>query len=137
MRQGIFLACASHSIIVHYIFIKKRLLYYSEVTNELRILFGIPGIKYTKDGGFLMKQKKISKLVGLVGAACLSLGMFFCPVATLPTQAATPEVAVPCSEIIEWRYKIEDGKVYKRLYNYSRAEWIGDWIYLRDLPDNN
>ena len=100
------MACASHSIIVHYIFIKKRLLYYSEVTNELRIL------------------------VGLVGAACLSLGMFFCPVATLPTQAATPEVAVPCSEIIEWRYKFEDGKIYKRLYNYSRAEWVGEWIYV-------
>ena len=84
-----------------------------------------------------MKQKKISKLLGLVGAAALSLGMFICPTTALPAQAATSNnegVAAPQSEIIEWRYKIEDGKVYKRLYNYSRAEWVGEWIYLRDLP---
>jgi len=81
-----------------------------------------------------MKQKKISKLLGLMGAACLSLGMFFCPATTLPTQAAVPDVAVPYSEIKEWVYKEEDGKIYKRLYNYSRAEWEGDWIYVRDIP---
>lgn len=82
-----------------------------------------------------MKQKKISKLLGLAGAACLCAGMFFCPATALPTRAAVPEVASPYSEIKEWRYKIEDGKVYKRLYNYSRAEWEGDWIYLRDVPE--
>lgn len=81
-----------------------------------------------------MKQKKISKLLGLMGAACLSLGMFFCPTATLPTQAATADAAVPYSEIIEWRYKIENGKAYRRLYNYSRAEWVGDWIYVGEYP---
>ena len=83
-----------------------------------------------------MKQKKISTLLGLMGAACLSLGMFFCPAATLPSQAATPDVAVPYSDIIEWRFKIENGKLYKRLYNYSRAEWESDeWIYVCDYPE--
>lgn len=84
-----------------------------------------------------MKQKKIGKLLGLVGAACLCAGMFFCPATTLPAQAAVkaPDVAEPNYNIIEWRYKIEDGKVYKRLYNYSTGYWIGDWIYLRDLPE--
>ena len=82
-----------------------------------------------------MKQKKICKLLGLVGAACLSLGMFFCPVATLPAQAAIPGIVSPLSDIIQWVFKIEDGKVYKRLYNYSTASWIGEWIYLRDLPE--
>lgn len=81
-----------------------------------------------------MKQKKIGKLLGLMGAACLSLGMFFCPATTLPTQAAEADVAVPYSEVIEWRFKIEDGKMYKRLYNFSRAEWIGDWILIGDYP---
>ncbi len=81
-----------------------------------------------------MKQKKISKLVGLMGAACLSLGMFFCPATTLPAQAAMPDVAVPYSDIIEWRFKIEDGKMYQRLYNYSTRNWIGDWILIGDYP---
>lgn len=80
-----------------------------------------------------MKRKTIGTLLGLAGAACLSVAMFFCPAATLPAQAAVPDVAAPCSDIIEWRYKIEDGKVYKRLYNYSRAEWEGDWIYLAEF----
>ncbi len=34
----------------------------------------------------------------------------------------------PLADIIEWRYKIEDEKIYKRLYNYTKDVWIGDWI---------
>lgn len=34
----------------------------------------------------------------------------------------------PLADIIEWRYKFEDGKMYKRLYNYTKDIWIGDWI---------
>lgn len=84
-----------------------------------------------------MKQKKISKLLGLVGAAALSLGMFICPATALPAQAATSNenVAMPYSDIIEWRYIFHEGKVYKCLYNYSTREWIGEWIYIRDIPD--
>ena len=81
-----------------------------------------------------MKRRKISKLVGLLGAACLSLGAFVCPAATLTTQAAAPSVAQPQSDIIEWRLKIENGKMYKRLYNYSTCEYIGDWILIGDYP---
>ena len=36
----------------------------------------------------------------------------------------------PMSDAIEWRYKIENGKVYKRLYNYTTQQWIGDWILI-------
>lgn len=84
-----------------------------------------------------MKQKKLSKVLGLVGAAALSLGMFICPTAALPAQAATSNnegVASPQSDCIEWRYFIYEGKIYKCLYNYSTANWIGEWIYLRDVP---
>lgn len=28
---------------------------------------------------------------------------------------------------IDWRYKIEDGKLYRRLYNYSTQKWVGEW----------
>lgn len=29
--------------------------------------------------------------------------------------------------IIEWRYKVEDGKLYRRQYNRSTGKWIGEW----------
>ena len=25
-------------------------------------------------------------------------------------------------------YEVRDGKLYKRLYNYSKDKWVGDWI---------
>lgn len=34
----------------------------------------------------------------------------------------------PRADIIEWRYKVVNGKLYKRLFNYSKNQWIGDWI---------
>jgi hypothetical protein len=33
----------------------------------------------------------------------------------------------PHADIIEWRYKSENGKLYRRLYNYSKMKWIGEW----------
>lgn len=36
----------------------------------------------------------------------------------------------PKSDITRWLYKIENGKIYKRLYNASIGVWIGDWIYV-------
>lgn len=29
---------------------------------------------------------------------------------------------------IRWVYQVIDGKLYKRKYNASKDEWIGDWI---------
>ena len=77
-----------------------------------------------------MKRKKIGKLVGLMGAAMLSLGIFACPATTVSAKAAAENEIMPCSDIIRWRLKLEDGKMYKRLYNFSTGNWIGDWIYL-------
>lgn len=34
----------------------------------------------------------------------------------------------PRAEIIDWRYKVVNGVLYKRLYNYTRQEWVGKWI---------
>jgi hypothetical protein len=39
----------------------------------------------------------------------------------------TDKAIVPYADIIDWRYKLVDGKLYKRLYNYSKQEWIGEW----------
>lgn len=33
----------------------------------------------------------------------------------------------PRQAIIDWRFKIEDGKLYRRLYNYTEQCWVGEW----------
>lgn len=40
----------------------------------------------------------------------------------------------PRSYAAEWIYKVENGKLYKRLYNASIRTWIGDWIYVGEYP---
>lgn len=41
-------------------------------------------------------------------------------------ETGDPEVS-PKSDIIEWRYKIMNGHLYRRKYNYSKHVWIGHW----------
>lgn len=36
----------------------------------------------------------------------------------------------PRTDIKEWRYKVENGNLYKRLYNYSTGHWETDWIFV-------
>lgn len=51
-------------------------------------------------------------------------------VAFMHTVAAIAEEGDGISmraDIIDWRYKTVDGWIYRRLYNYSRGTWIGEW----------
>lgn len=56
---------------------------------------------------------------------------------TLPPDAAfaqdfSQEMAsvesIERSHDIRWVYKEINGKLYKRLFNYSTSSWVGDWI---------
>ena len=38
------------------------------------------------------------------------------------------ETSITRADYIDWRYKVINGILYKRPYNYSKDEWIGDWI---------
>lgn len=29
---------------------------------------------------------------------------------------------------IQYVYEVRDGQLYKRLYNYSKGTWVGNWI---------
>lgn len=35
---------------------------------------------------------------------------------------------VPLKDVLVWRYKTLNGKTYKRLYNSTTKQWIGNWI---------
>lgn len=79
-------------------------------------------------------MKKIKQLTSIL-TFCLLLQIFSLPFGASEAEAAAPEtsacseeLSVTRSDNIEWVYKKINGKYYKRLYNYSTGEWIGDWI---------
>ncbi len=37
------------------------------------------------------------------------------------------EAIMPMSDIIIWKYKIISGNIYRRRYNTTKKQWIGDW----------
>ena len=58
------------------------------------------------------------------------LGFVLVPISYSSVYAFTNNVSDVESRTddIRYRYKSIDGKLYKRLYNYSKHVWIGDWI---------
>ena len=80
-----------------------------------------------------MRNKRLVNQIAAVGGAiCLALSILLSPIATVPAQAAAPrnDEASPQYDIIEWRFKIVSGSLYRRLYNYTINAWVGDWEYV-------
>lgn len=80
-----------------------------------------------------MSSKKIlNQIIAVGGAVCLALAILVSPIATVPVQAAAPnnEEIMPMHAVIEWRFKIENGNLYRRLYNYRINDWVGEWEYV-------
>lgn len=85
-------------------------------------------------------MKKICK-ISLMAVLCSMTLFFAVPEFGISASAAVPPregTADPCKDIIRWVYDFRksDNKLYKRLYNTSTCNWIGDWIYVRDLDEN-
>ncbi|MDE6608213.1 MAG: hypothetical protein K2K54_10735 [Lachnospiraceae bacterium] len=80
-------------------------------------------------------KRKLKKFLPLYYIVTFSLSIASgCNATKVPYYAGllqTAEIDIginPQSDNIDWRFKIENGKIYKRLYNYSTETWIGDWI---------
>lgn len=76
-----------------------------------------------------MKNKITIKFAIIL--SCIFL--FNIPAAVLAQEVysrpiTSPQNITPYTDIIKWRYKTTNGKTYKRLYNYTTQQWIGDWI---------
>lgn len=83
-----------------------------------------------------MKKTSIcKKLITYTSIACLSMAALFSPVATISVQAAAPASIAPRSDDIRWVFKEENGKLYRRLFNYTKNCWVGEWEYVRDIPN--
>lgn len=79
----------------------------------------------------MMKNRKLlNRIAAVGGAACLALTVLASPIATVPAQAATPNTEGTQQAIIRWRFKIENGGLYRRLYNYTINDWVGEWEYV-------
>ena len=82
-----------------------------------------------------MKNKKlINRIAAVGGAACLALAIWATPISTVPVQAAAPSTDGIQMDCIEWRFKIENGSLYRRLYNYGINAWVGEWEYVCPYP---
>ena len=82
-----------------------------------------------------MKHLK-KKLITLLGIACFGVTVLCSPVTTLTVEAAAPsteDTVSPNADAISYRYKEVDGKLYRRLFNYTTNEWVGDWEYVADV----
>lgn len=84
----------------------------------------------------MSNRKLIHRIAAVAGATCLALTIWASPVATVPVQAAPPNSgeASPQYDIIEWRWKVENGALWRRLYNYSIGDWVGPWEYVCPYP---
>lgn len=73
---------------------------------------------------------KIRKLSSFTIYTALSL-LFLAPsLSNMPILniCNTESTIAPRADVLEWRYKIENGKKYMRLYNVTKHVWIGFWF---------
>ena len=82
----------------------------------------------------MRNRRLINQIVAVGGATCLALTILVSPIATVSVQAAAPSTDGIQQDIIEWRYKVQNGCVYRRLYNYTINDWVGEWEYVCPYP---
>lgn len=78
-------------------------------------------------------MKNFTKLYFIV-AIIFTVEIFsIAPTSSINVYASTNIVVEPRADIIEWRYKTENGKLYRRKFNYSKNEWVGDWQFVGNV----
>ncbi len=81
-----------------------------------------------------MKKKIVLFLLTVLSAAILDLCSIDIQAATTGNDICYVEESqdepgiTPRADITEWRYKMIDGKLYKRLYDTTNKKWLTDWI---------
>ncbi|HIR25627.1 MAG TPA: hypothetical protein IAB34_09000 [Candidatus Egerieimonas faecigallinarum] len=71
-------------------------------------------------------MKKKLKLLVCTGLLCTCL--FPQAVFASSDMPASDSGIETYADKIGWKYKIINGELYKRQYNYTTGEWIGDWV---------
>ena len=80
----------------------------------------------------MFSKKTMNKIKAFAGMIMCAMAVLVAPCTSLTSYAAETTEAGTYTNIREWRFKVEDGKLYKRLYNASTGLWETDWIYVMD-----
>ena len=82
----------------------------------------------------MLNKHNLNKFKFYFGITLSAIALTFSPLASITSYAADPTDVEVCADYREWRYKIENGKLYKALYNASTGRWETDWMYVCDWP---
>ena len=64
-----------------------------------------------------------------VSLPILSINSLAAPVeATTDSSIETSSAVIARKPVTEWRYKVINGELYKRLYDKTNEIWLTDWI---------
>lgn len=69
----------------------------------------------------------LAMVVPFMMAATCNISSYAHEVEVVEDKDVLVDSGVARSPIIEYRYKIIDGELYRRLFNYSDECWIGEW----------
>ena len=81
---------------------------------------------------------KVKKLVARIWAIWATMFIGFIPVSleTLANEMIETNyieggylLIEPKADDIGWEYKVVGNKKYRRQYNYTKREWIGEWVF--------
>lgn len=80
-------------------------------------------------------MKTFHKLIFVLFFGFLSIGLFADLTSVSAQEDATESLIVAqedttvySGDVIVWKYKVMNGKLYKRKYNQTTKKWIGSWI---------
>jgi hypothetical protein len=80
----------------------------------------------------MFSKKSRNKIKTFAGMLMCALAVLAAPCASLTSFAAENTGVEARTDVREWMWKVEDGKLYKCLYNASTGLWETDWIYVCD-----
>lgn len=79
-----------------------------------------------------MKKKQVLCAMVVMGMTVLSAPFVSAQEMQVVSVAeVSQEEAQPRTDIKEWRFKVMNGHLYKRLYNRSTGNWETDWILVQ------
>lgn len=65
----------------------------------------------------------------LIVIICLMASSFFCQFAISSNISEVHAATISTrKDIIVWKYKTKNGKLYMRKFNQSTGHWIGKWV---------
>lgn len=69
-------------------------------------------------------KKTIRILAVIIAMTCIFSGTAFAQEKEVAVEKSS---SIARADVIKYVYKVENEKLYRRLYNYSKDTWLGDW----------